>query len=153
MLLKPPSLPSSLIPPVGYGDTCTRPKMFPSLHSDGVQRQICIGDTYRHLRPWFTTKFLFACGLFFSVYSWLAVFPKAIHKRRHHLTTFSLENLHFDHRTTLAYQRLFGKNIRKGRLPLLSSARSFLAWLWLALERSQRYACAFSFGKKRKAVD
>lgn len=99
--------------------------MFPSIHSDGVQRQICIGDIVV-IYGLGSTKFLFDCCS--SWYIPGSCLCKAIQKRRHHLTTFTRDTYNFDHRTTLAY-RHYWERIYARESFLLSSASSFLAWL------------------------
>jgi len=73
-------------------------------------------------------KFPFHCG-FLSVHSWLA-FLQSDPKAQISSHDIFLRFLHFDHRTTLAYQH-FWERIYAREMFFLSSARSFFAWLGL----------------------
>lgn len=120
--------------------------MFPSLHSDGVKRQICIGDIVVTLRPRFT-KISFSLRL--PLGTFLArVFAKRS-KSADIISRHFLEILTLRPQNDISVSALLGKNIRKGNvLPFI--CQILLRVAWLALERSQRYASASHFLQKQK---
>lgn len=124
-------------------------KCFLSLHSDGVHRQICIGDVIVTLRPRFKKN---SFPLRIPLGTFMACVLAKRSKSADIISRHFLLEIFYTSTTEqcLAHQHSWETNIRKGDLfVLLTSARSFTRVAWLALERSQRCASASSFCRNK----
>jgi hypothetical protein len=114
------------------------------LHSDGVQRQICIGETIVIYGLGYQNFFR---QQFFSVHSWLTAL-QSIQKRRHHLTTFPWD-FTFRPQNDISEAALLAEIYVSEILSLVHQILLRVAWLaWSVLSDMQ----ALLFSAKRKAV-